>query len=359
MSVKIRILHKYVSLTFAALWILQALTGALLVFHWELDDAFLGGPSVRLNVEKLGDRIDTMILTRQYGTPTGIYWSGGEAARFDVIVQRAAKSDVVRVDGQGSVLRQRPWDHDFAHIGVFQDITYLHQTLFAHDVGKWFLGASGLVLFSNITLALKLAWPRRQSWASALFPRRSKVFAANIFAWHRALGLSLAFVALVSIGAGVLMAYETPLADWFDDARPSPPAELGAAETRSPAAIGTAQAIRTALERYPSAVLTGIDLPDANSPWFKVELRQASELRRVSGRTFVDVSSLSGRILRDYDPRTAPLKTRFWDALYAIHTGEAGGWLGRAGAVLIGVWLLSMIALGLTLWSARRRIARR
>jgi uncharacterized iron-regulated membrane protein len=106
-------------------------------------------------------------------------------------------------------------------------------------------------------------------------------------------------------------------------------------------------------------VLTGIDLPDEKSPWFKVELRQASELRRVSGRTFVYVSSLSGRILQDYDAKTAPLKTRFWDALYAIHTGEAGGSPGRWAAVAIGVWLLSMIGLGLTLWWVRRRTVRR
>jgi uncharacterized iron-regulated membrane protein len=356
---KIRLLHKYVSLTFAALWILQALTGALLVFHWELDDAFLGGASAPVNIEKLGASVDAMTASRQYGMPTGVYWSGAEAARYDVIAERDGKSDVVRIDGQGAILRSRPWDHDFARIGIFQDITYLHQTLFAHDPGKWFLGASGLLLVTNLVLALKLAWPRRQSWASALLPRRSKVLAANVFAWHRALGLSLAFVALISIGAGVLMAYETPLEDWFDDARPSPSTAAASAEPGSAVAIGTAQAIRTALERYPSAALTGIDLPDAKSAWFKIELRQPSELRRVSGRTFVYVSSLSGRILQDYDARSAPLKTRFWDALYAIHTGEAGGWLGRWAALLVGVWLLSMIGLGLTLWWVRRGMARR
>ena len=356
---KLRVVHKYVSLTFAALWILQALTGALLVFHWELDDAFLGGASAPLSIEKLGAAVDAMTADRQYGTPTGVYWSGGESGRYDVIAERDGKSDVVRIDGQGSILRARPWDHDFARIGVFQDITYLHQTLFAHDLGKWFLGASGILLLTNLILGLNLAWPRRQRWSSALFPRRSQVLAANLFAWHRALGLALAMVALLSIGAGVLMAYETPLEDWFDDARPSPPTELAAAETASSTGVGVARAIGAALERYPSAVLTGIDLPDAKSPWFKIELRQAQELRRVSGRTFVYVSSLSGRVLRDYDARTTPLKTRFWDALYAIHTGEAGGTPGRWAAVIVGLWLLSMIGLGLMLWWVRRGMSRR
>src|SRR6202042_1815478 len=146
-----------------------ALTGVLLVFHWELDDLSLNRTARALNVGKLGNSIDAMIASRQFGTPTGVYWSAGQAGRFDIIVQQDDKSDVLRVDGEGSVLRRRPWNHDFGHIGPFQIATYLHQTLFAHDAGKWFLGGSGLLLLSNIVLGLKLAWPRRRrSWIAAL-----------------------------------------------------------------------------------------------------------------------------------------------------------------------------------------------
>jgi uncharacterized iron-regulated membrane protein len=351
----IRAIHKYVSLIFAALWMLQALTGVLLVFHWEFDDLLLNRPTRALNVERFGDNIDAMITSRRFGIPGGIYWSAGQAGRFDVIVRQDGKSDVLRVDGEGSVLRRRPWNYDYGHIGPFQIATYLHQTLFAHGMGKWLIGMSGLLLLSNIVLGLKLAWPRRRSWIAALVPRKSKRLAATVFAWHRAVGLWIGMIACLTIGTGGLMAFEDPLAAWFDDARPDPPAAVAAAESPRSSAIGTAEAITTALARYPSAALTGVDLPSADSPWFRVELRQQTELRRASGRTSVYVSSRSGRILREYDAEKAPLKTRIWDSFYAIHTGEAGGWLGRIGASIVGVWLLSMIALGLTLWSARRR----
>jgi len=43
MKRKLRLLHKYLSLTVAALWLMQAVTGALLVFHWELDDWAVAG----------------------------------------------------------------------------------------------------------------------------------------------------------------------------------------------------------------------------------------------------------------------------------------------------------------------------
>jgi len=50
----LRLIHKYLSLTMAVLWLLQAATGVLLVFHWELDDWTVSGPRKSLNPEKLG-----------------------------------------------------------------------------------------------------------------------------------------------------------------------------------------------------------------------------------------------------------------------------------------------------------------
>jgi hypothetical protein len=44
----VRLAHKYLSLTMAALWLLQAVTGALLVFHWKLDDSGVSGSRLPL-----------------------------------------------------------------------------------------------------------------------------------------------------------------------------------------------------------------------------------------------------------------------------------------------------------------------
>jgi uncharacterized iron-regulated membrane protein len=40
----LRLVHKYLSLTVAAMWLLQAVVGVLLVFHWEPDDWMVDGP---------------------------------------------------------------------------------------------------------------------------------------------------------------------------------------------------------------------------------------------------------------------------------------------------------------------------
>ena len=43
MKVWLRKIHRYVSLALAAVWLVQASTGVLMVFHWELDDAWVTG----------------------------------------------------------------------------------------------------------------------------------------------------------------------------------------------------------------------------------------------------------------------------------------------------------------------------
>jgi uncharacterized iron-regulated membrane protein len=361
MKFKLRTIHKYLSLAVATLWLLQALTGLLLVFHWELDDWGVAGLSRALEPARFGIALERLQAEHPRQTVTGVYPSGGWRGRFDVLMANAAgATDVVRMDGQGAVLRQRPWNHDFMHIGWLQVATYLHQTLFMHTTGNWIMGASGLLLLTNIGLGLSLAWPRPGQLMRSLTPPRSGALTARLYGWHRSVGLWLAIPALLLISAGVTRAYDDPLGDYFEDARPAPN-ETAAAREPATAPVSVAEVLQTALELYPGSTLAALEFPDQHAPWFRVRVTQAHDLRRASGTTAIYVSSRSGRVLANYDFRALPLKTRLWDAVYPFHTGEIGGVAGRCGAALIAVWLITMISLGLSLWWQRRaaRIAAR
>ena len=356
MKRKLRLLHKYLSLTVAALWLMQALTGALLVFHWELDDWAVAGPQRHLDPVRFGAFLENLQATHSRQTVKSVYASGGLPGRFDVLMSDpGGATDVLRVDGEGAVLRQRPWDHDYGHIGWLQFATYLHQTLFMHTAGNWLIGLSGVLLLSNIVLGLSLAWPRAREWARALMPVRAGAPAAKVYSWHRAIGLWLAIPALLLVSAGTIRAYDDPLADHFEDTRPAPTEATVAAEPAS-AGASVAEALSTALHLYPGSTLAALELPGAHAPWFAVRVRQAQDLRRVFGTTIVYVSSRSGRVLGNYDARSTPLKTRLWDAVYALHTGEIGGIVGRCLVAIVGMWLSVMIGLGLSLWFLRRRV---
>ena len=57
MKAALRKLHRWIALTLGVLWLSQALTGLVMVYRWELDDAALDAPAVPLNVAALGARI--------------------------------------------------------------------------------------------------------------------------------------------------------------------------------------------------------------------------------------------------------------------------------------------------------------
>ncbi len=89
----------------AALWLLQAVTGALLVFHWELDDWSVSGSRQPLNLGALNASLTRLENGRPGQHVTAVYTSGGLPGRFDVVISNAnGARDVLRVDGEGTVL---------------------------------------------------------------------------------------------------------------------------------------------------------------------------------------------------------------------------------------------------------------
>ena len=355
----LRSAHRYVGLVFAAVWIMQGLTGALLVFHWELDDWSVAGEAGPLDAAALSDALGGYAARYPGHAVSALYASGGEPGRFDVVLDRPdGRNDILRVDGRGTVLRIRPGNHDWLHIGPYQIATFLHQTLFAGIAGQWFLGASGFVLLLNLTAGLQLAWPRGH-WRQVLWPAAAmRTSAGRLWALHRALGLCLALPAMLAVALGVCLAFRGPLATLIGDPSPVPRLTATTAIPVSTRSVTVAEAIDAALERYPASSLAALILPTPQSPWYEVRMRQPGEWRRDEGLTTVYVGR-DGRVLANYNGERGPLLKHMLDSLYALHTGLAGGALMRWLAVLIGVWVTVMASLGLMLWSTRRAERRR
>lgn len=346
----LRRVHRYLAFGLALLWISQALTGLLMVFRWELDDASVAGPVVPLDPQALGRRITAIEAQAPGLTVTQLYASGGVAGRFDLYVDDAADhTTLIRVDGAGNVLRTRAAD-----TGLIAFAATLHQTLLAGDTGKLILGLSGICLLSSILMGIGLAWPvRANQWRLVLWPRNARPGAARRYAWHRAAGLWLAVPAVTFISAGVLLTFESPLERWLGlDATPP---ELASAPAVSSHELPPGRALEVALARLPFSELSGAALPTAERPWYRIRVKQPGEWRRVYGTTVVFVSAADGRVLRVEDALAPTAAQAFMSNLYPVHTGEAAGLPGRLSALAVALWLLVMLFLGVGLWSARRR----
>jgi uncharacterized iron-regulated membrane protein len=273
----------------------------------------------------------------------------GSPNRYDLLFSdRNDRMDAVHVDGRGIVLRERPYDYAYPAPGLFQTAHDFHETLFSGDRGKLFLGFSGALLLSNLLLGLTLAWPGRGQWRRVLLPGMAGPFTANVYKWHRALGLMIVLPAIVIVTCGI--AQQWPTDEWLGVESPKPVAHAGATGS-----VALGDAISTALALHPGATLAVVELPSAENAWYRIRLRQPGELRRVYGTTTVYVDAHDGSVLLDRDAFALPLNERISNAFYPIHTGEFAGFIGRLVVLLTGLGLLGMATLGACLWWTRRR----
>jgi uncharacterized iron-regulated membrane protein len=367
MKSTLRTVHRWISLGVATFWVMQALSGVFLVFHWEVGDALVAGPERPFDLVQFGRRLDELAAESPHRAIASIWATAGKPDRFNITVDDTStgESTVLRVDGEGSVLQERSPAGRWGRGGWIERLATFHQTLLAGDVGHSLIGLSGLLLLTNIALGLKLAWPARGQWKRTLRPQVAKLNAAGLYAWHRAVGLWIAPLALITVTCGTLLTFEDKVAGWVG----APPIEPANAAVESTGATATAAgaenvepgfrvrpgaAIGIALDRYPGSRLAGVAFPDDEEPWYRIRVLQPGESRRAFGTTTVFVSATSGEVIGDFNALTAPPARKFMDALFPVHTGEIAGIAGRLAIIVIGLWLLTMIVLGVSLWTKRR-----
>ena len=359
MNAALRTIHRRLSLAVAVFWLIQAATGVLSTFHWELDD--LAAPSLDrpTDIVAIGQRLEALEAADPRTRVSSIWATAGLPNRYDVTLSGdgSGASTAVLIAGDGAVLRVRSSDMWLANGGIFETIVGLHHNLLAGDLGGWIVGLSGILLLTNLLIGLKMAWPARGTWRRALRPARKGAPAARAYAWHRAVGLWAAIPAVVLVLCGTLLVFEHGVGEAIGAEAVAPNLSADAAAPPRPTSPGEALAI--ALARYPESSFAGMQLPDGDDAWYRIRTRQLGEIRRVYGTTVIYVSARTGRVLGDFSAFEAPPARRFIELLYPVHTGEAGGLAGRLAVTAIGVWLLTMIVLGLRLWLARRQGARR
>jgi uncharacterized iron-regulated membrane protein len=347
---KIIRLHRWLGIGAAIFWLCQAITGLVLVFHWEIDDALLPGPHNAPDWASIEAVTERLAPAGSETSISSIWTSASGSDRFDIYLDGPQGSSTIRIDGEGTILREQADGERIANGSWIGTLVSVHHNFLAGDLGSWIVGVSGILLISNLGLGIVQAWPRGRNWRRALLPQRTGPKAAQRYAWHRAIGFWGAIPALFSVAAGTLLAFESGTAQLLG----VPPLETPLAYSDSQGSVGMAAATQIALAAFPDSQVSGISFPSEEAPIYEIRLLQRDEPRRAYGKTRVYVNAANGSILKRYDATTAPLNNRIMDSLFAFHTGEFGGFLGRFAVFSIGLWLIVMIILGLSLWLVRR-----
>ena len=344
---KFRLIHKWLSLVFLTVWILQAASGLMIAFRADIDDFLLRQKPTKTDNAAIAATIDDMLANGD--DISSVWFSGGRDGQYDAYLERDGESRTVRIDGVGNRVRDRSDSNLFSDGAVFETATQFHKTLLLGSVGYTFLTISGLLLVSNIAMGLTIGWSRRKRLtAFAQAPNAPKP--ASLSGWHWRVGFWGALPASVVILSGTALAQADVIANWLGVTQ-NAPAITDPARTPH---VPLEHVLDTALKQYPGSTLTAISLPSENRPWYQIRVNAPGEMPRLYGATRVFVG-LDGKVLLEHDAANSAANERITEALYPLHTGQIGGLPGRLLNFATGIWLLVMITLGIQLWLARRR----
>ncbi|MBL4803169.1 MAG: PepSY domain-containing protein [Emcibacter sp.] len=344
--------HKYISLTFVVIWMVQILSGLFMVFAPEITEARFSKPSVPLNMEVFEKSMWEQQAANPDWEPRTIYTTSKESTRFDVYFYHENSAQIgsraIRIDGDGEILADRMMKWDFLNRAA-----EFHEMLWIDGFGYIILGVSGILLFTNMIIGLKMLWPMRKRWKSFFEVSAKDRKQIKLYKWHRLLGFCAALPALFVVFTGILNIWLDDFKDIFGNPWEAPVVEA-VADFDNQKIITLSSAVEIALNTYPEASLSIISLPSGDDPYYMIRLLQEGEIREVYGNTKMYISALDGAVLTNYDQLSAPLKASLFSSFFSLHLGTPLGMPGRILVFVTGVLMLILGGFGTVLWWERR-----
>lgn len=335
------IVHRWIALALAPLLLLQAATGAVLLFRDQLTQLTLpvppaaSGRSAPLSaiVAAAANTFPDMRLTRLFlpvqGKSAALAQLEGSAGTVRYAAIDPADAGVV---SSGSIWR-------FPMEAALQ----IHFRLMAGSAGLAVVALNGLALALLAASGLWQWWPGASRVVSAMTDPARAPARLRLRAWHRTVGALLAFVLLASSVTGLLLALPNlPLAAAPGPALPAPPAP-------GPGDIDAAHALAAAT--YPGAIARDVRFAPDGSLVFNFHAPRGGKW----GVDVVTVSTAQRRVIQivPYEENKA-----LWLTALPIHTGDLIGPAGR-WPMLAAAFALAFLAIsGPLAWRRARRRGR-
>ena len=340
-------IHRWLGVGAAIFWLIEALTGIFLGFHFEMTDAALSTAHRPTDPSAIEERIETIATATPDSKVHWIWTTAGLPDRYVILFSETeGTTRKAYIDGGGDILRNRPADEP-PILGLLLNI---HINLLSGRVGHWILIITGALLFTNLITGLIASWPRKGQWHASLVPSSNGTGPAKLFSWHRAVGLWAVIPALLTAGTGTLILLEGPIRNMLN----APEITFPVNPATGPE-IGYAAASNAAVNAIPGSRFVGTTLPTLEDATYYAWVRAPGELYRGGyGGSLVVVDANDATIRGAYPATDAKAAYAFIGSFYPLHTGEFAGLFGRVLVTIIGVWLAVTIVLGILLWWKRR-----
>lgn len=347
------LIHRYLGLALAGLFLIAGITGSAIVFKKPIDD-FLNPALSRVRTADVRVPVDDIINTARNAVPD-------QQASF--VFFHPADNAALEVWFRGSRLRAYldPYTGELlgirdANSSLMGFLTDLHIHLLSGKTGQQVMGWAGIGMLFLAISGLWIWWPKKNRWKQAF---SIKWGAAPVRVWldaHKLAGAVTFALLLMTAGTGAALALheivtEPLLIALTGEGSRKPVPKTAPAEGKA-AAIAGMMAHATAL--FPDGRITRIVLPAKPGAAVAIRMQLEGEIHQ-SGRTFVWFDQHNGALLRVDNAMQANRATKIQSWLFPLHTGVYGGLATRWLQVLTGLSLLLMTLTGTWVWWKRYR----
>ncbi|MFO1271037.1 MAG: PepSY-associated TM helix domain-containing protein [Rubrivivax sp.] len=362
--------HLWLGLVLGGVPALVGLTGAVLVFHAEIDHAinpafFRATPppgAQRVPLQRLREvarqeapanwESGTLILPDDAeGNVVAAYWleAGTPAPEEAVSLNLALDPYSGRVVGRRTFYhRWNPLKHCFT--GFFFK---LHYALLLGEFGTTLVGVLGVFFVLSALTGLVLWWPLDGKWKRVLGIKRGASPVRLNHDLHQAFGFWSSVVLLAVLVSGLY--FNLPeqfrwIVERFSPLAPEPEAA---------AVAGPPMDLDSLLTGASTGALNYVSLPDPKTGLTEACWRDVPELRpRVVDNRCVTFDSAGGRALKVADTRSGSGGDTFMLWQWPLHSGSAFGWTGRILVMLSGLACPLLFVTGVIRWLHKRRAQR-
>jgi len=247
---------------------------------------------------------------------------------------------------------------DLAHDNLTEWLYLFHAQLLGGGTGEQINGLGALAWVALLGTGVVLWWPRRgRPWRDGFLVRWDAQTRRRTYDLHRASGIWSALPLLVVVVTGAYFPFQAPfrwLAEIITRSRAAEDSPHSAPAGAKAKPITLDDALRVAAGVLPEAAANWVHLPENDGDVFSVRKRWPGEWRR-EGANHIHVDAFAGTLVRtDLHAQRSPAQ-RFLRAMFPLHVGTFGGLVTRILWTVLGLVPAALFVTGTLLWWRRIR----
>jgi len=368
-------IHQTIGLVAGAIVVLVGLSGSILAFREDIDEA-LNASIMRVQIPAQASRrpLDEILAAAIAAMPPDgklerltMPRHAGSAAAITCMVETDDLDSYfyeIFVDPYTAKVKgQRLYLHGDRMLSQppIQILMAFHWTLLLGANNAYIVGAIAILVFFSVLVGLYLWQPRNGDWRLGLKIKWGASPERIVYDVHRSVGAYCAAILLVMLFTGVSMIFKPAtrsVTSLFSPVRADP--DYGRSKPipgQSPMSVGDAVAIADKV--FPDGGLHWVLFPSSPTGVYVVGKQSIDEPNRTKTYRNVGIDQYSGQVLHVQDRKTFTAGERFLEWLFPLHSGEAFGEIGRPLVMLFGLTPLVLYVTGFLRWRQKRQARKR